>query len=69
MVTGDNAITAKAIAEDCGIISPEKIKAGYDVDATVYEGKTFWETIGGLKQTPKLDDNGDEITDKFGKTI
>ncbi len=41
MVTGDNLITAKAIAEEIGIISSES-------DALVMEGKDFIERIGGV---------------------
>ena len=42
MVTGDNLITAQAIAEEIGIISKE------DVDAIVMEGKEFIERVGGV---------------------
>lgn len=42
MVTGDNLITAKAIAEEIGIISPN------DTESIVMEGKDFIEKIGGV---------------------
>jgi Ca2+ transporting ATPase len=42
MVTGDNLLTAKAIAEEIGIISAD------DEDNLVLEGKEFIERIGGI---------------------
>lgn len=42
MVTGDNLITAKAIAEEIGIISPN------DNDSLVMQGKDFIQRIGGV---------------------
>lgn len=42
MVTGDNLITAQAIAEEIGIISPE------DTSALVMEGKDFIGKVGGV---------------------
>lgn len=44
MVTGDNIVTAKAIAKDCGIIS-EKEK---DEDHVCMTGPKFCEFVGGL---------------------
>jgi Ca2+ transporting ATPase len=41
MVTGDNEITARAIAKECHIIENEE-------PGTVMEGKHFYEDIGGL---------------------
>jgi len=41
MVTGDNKITAKAIARKCGIISDD----GFDM---VIEGKEFIKITGGV---------------------
>lgn len=42
MVTGDNKLTAKAIAQECGIIDR------YDPNALVLEGSEFMERIGGV---------------------
>ena len=42
MVTGDNLITAKAIAEEIGIIGED------DPDALVMEGQQFIERVGGV---------------------
>jgi Ca2+ transporting ATPase len=42
MVTGDNKVTAMAIAKECGIITNE------DPDC-VMEGPEFYEKVGGLK--------------------
>jgi Ca2+ transporting ATPase len=42
MVTGDNLITAKAIAEEIGIIAPN------DTESLVMEGKDFIEKVGGV---------------------
>ena len=42
MVTGDNKITARAIAKKCGIINEEK---GLN---TVLEGKEFIKLTGGI---------------------
>jgi len=43
MVTGDNRITAEAIAIECGII-PTKIhkSPSYDPEKHVWNGKDFW---------------------------
>ena len=40
MVTGDNSITARSIAKECGIICDE--------DSIVMEGKEFRERVGGI---------------------
>ena len=42
MVTGDNKITARAIAKGCGIIDPS------DPNAIVMEGPDFMQAIGGV---------------------
>lgn len=44
MVTGDNKITAMAIAKECGIISTTH---GLDEDS-VMEGPEFYKRVGGL---------------------
>ena len=44
MVTGDNLITAKSIAVDCGIL----ISADQNIQYEVMEGKEFRELTGGL---------------------
>jgi len=45
MVTGDNKITAMAIAKECNIIN-----AGTNIDNdSVMEGPEFYERMGGLK--------------------
>ena len=42
MVTGDNKLTARAIAIECGIIDKEK------TDEIVMEGIEFMKLIGGI---------------------
>ena len=42
MVTGDNKLTARAIAKECGIIEPG------DENSLVLEGKEFIDMIGGV---------------------
>jgi Ca2+ transporting ATPase len=46
MVTGDNLITAKAIARECGILD-DKYKDADSPD-TVMEGPQFYERMGGI---------------------
>lgn len=62
MVTGDNLLTAQAIAKECGILDSNYVQGdGYEV----LEGKDFREMVGGLKAV-KI--NGKEvmvIKDKF----
>ncbi|CAK80242.1 unnamed protein product (macronuclear) [Paramecium tetraurelia] len=45
MVTGDNILTATAIAKECGILQSNKQPGQYEV----MEGKFFREFVGGLK--------------------
>ncbi|CAD8122135.1 unnamed protein product [Paramecium sonneborni] len=54
MVTGDNILTATAIAKECGILATNREIGEWEV----VEGKKFREFVGGLK---------DEIVD--GKTV
>jgi Ca2+ transporting ATPase len=58
MVTGDNPITAEAIAKDCGIIQGFD-KPGYVSKDHVWVGKDFWNHIGGVvcKHTGKVKSN------------
>lgn len=42
MITGDNALTAKTIAEECGILDSK------DNNQSVMEGKEFMEIVGGI---------------------
>ena len=48
MVTGDNRITARAIAKECNIINPNE--PDDDDNGRVMEGPEFYKLIGGLKQ-------------------
>ena len=52
MVTGDNIVTAKAIAVNCGIIS----EAEKDIPGICVEGPEFYEAMGGLKNKGKKDE-------------
>jgi P-type Ca2+ transporter type 2B len=49
MVTGDNKITARAIAKECNIIDP--MEPNDDSNGRVMEGPDFYKLIGGLKKT------------------
>jgi Ca2+ transporting ATPase len=44
MVTGDNRITARAIAKECGILTDKQAEHHY----SVLEGPEFYDMIGGL---------------------
>lgn len=44
MVTGDNFITARAIARNCGILNEGFMQDKY----TIMEGPKFYEEVGGL---------------------
>lgn len=68
MVTGDNRITAEAIAIECGIISAEDYKSpDYKQDEHVWLGKDFSETVGGINEIEQLDKKGEVIVDKKTK--
>ena len=45
MVTGDNILTATAIAKECGILDPNKVPGEWEV----VEGTKFRQFVGGLK--------------------
>ena len=45
MVTGDNKITAIAIAKECGILTSSNSDNGEEI---VMEGPEFYERVGGL---------------------
>lgn len=45
MVTGDNILTATAIAKECGILPTNREIGEWEV----VEGKKFREFVGGLK--------------------
>ena len=68
MVTGDNKVTAEAIAIDCGIIQNAD-QQSYRTEDHVMLGKNFWEKIGGIKQVAKRNDDGKDILDDDGKVI
>lgn len=51
MVTGDNKVTALAIAKECKIV-----EEGDNMEMAVMEGKEFYEYVEGLKQNDKGED-------------
>ena len=53
MITGDNVLTATAIAKECGIISKDFVPSN---NYEVIEGKKFREIVGGLKTEKNGDD-------------
>jgi Ca2+ transporting ATPase len=55
MVTGDNKITARAIAVECGIIKSDEI--GEYADFQVMLGKDFFEYVGGYTVTKDKEGN------------
>jgi len=67
MVTGDNKVTAEAIAKDCGIITGHTLP-GYKTEEHVWLGKDFWEHIGGVEKVPKKDKNN-KVMMRDGKEI
>jgi Ca2+ transporting ATPase len=67
MVTGDNKITAIAIAKECGIIQPDEEQQP-DWDYVCMEGPYFCDKVGGLKYKSKVvDDKKDSKT--FGEVV
>jgi Ca2+ transporting ATPase len=57
MVTGDNIVTARAIAVKCNILNEEEMKD----DRCCMEGPAFYEKMGGLQ----TDENGKECVGNF----
>lgn len=55
MVTGDNKITARAIAKECGIVQKEEV--GEFKDFQVMLGKDFFEYVGGYTITEDKEKN------------
>lgn len=55
MVTGDNKITARAIAKECGIITKDEV--GEFADFQIMLGKDFFEYVGGYTITKDKDGN------------
>ena len=66
MVTGDNKITATAIAKECGILGDES-----EIQDGIMEGPEFYERLGGLicknsgcgKETSKCECGANKITE------
>ena len=57
MVTGDNKITAEAIAKKCGIWGPNSI---------CMEGKEFSDAVGGVVKVTKEEDGKKVTKDEIG---
>lgn len=68
MVTGDNQITAEAIAQECGIIK-DHLSPGYKTAEHVYLGKQFWAAIGGVVKEDIKNKKGEVQKDKEGKVL
>lgn len=62
MITGDNAITARAIAKECNIISPDEPEV--ENNGRVMEGVEFYKLIGGITKT-EGEKEGDAPTEKI----
>lgn len=60
MVTGDNKVTAEAIARECNLIGDDHRAGQY----TVMEGPKFAEVVGGLKTTTVKGEEREEIVNK-----
>ena len=54
MVTGDNIVTARAIAVNCNILKPEEV----DDDRCCMEGPEFYDKMGGLVVRNKKEEVG-----------
>jgi len=68
MVTGDNRITAEAIAKECGIITEQDYKnPNYSSDEHVWLGKDFSARVGGIKEVEIKDDKGVVMINKKTK--
>lgn len=50
MVTGDNPVTARAIAKECAIIDPNE--PDDDTSGRVMQGRDFIELVGGVEKKP-----------------
>lgn len=68
MVTGDNQITAEAIAQECGIIKDHGTP-GYKTAEHVYLGKQFWAAIGGVVKEEVKNKKGEIQKDKEGNPL
>lgn len=55
MITGDNILTATAIAKECGILAKDFVPQN---NYEIIDGKKFRELVGGLKR----EKNGDDET-------
>ena len=68
MVTGDNQITAEAIAKECGIIQNWE-NDDYISSEHVWLGRHFWDAIEGIESIAKKNKKGEPMKDKKGKII
>lgn len=67
MVTGDNKMTAEAIAIECGIVNNQA--PGYTSEEHVYVGEDFWNKIEGLEEIAVKDDDNKPVIDKFNNPV